>query len=69
LDLEVNCQVTKQKTKNNLENGEEYVGITKTPYWNMMLDRQVLRIEERHVVHMSFLPQEVVRCEIWIGGL
>jgi hypothetical protein len=69
LDLEVNCQVTKQKTKNNLENGEEYVGITKTLYWNMMLDRQVLRIEERHVVHMLFLPQEVVRCEIWIGGL
>ncbi len=31
------------KKKYNLENGEEYVGITKTPYWNMMLDRRVLR--------------------------
>jgi hypothetical protein len=41
LDLEVNCQNTEQETKKNLENGEEYVGITKTTYWNMMLDRRV----------------------------
>jgi hypothetical protein len=34
-----------------------------------MLDRQVLKIEERLMGHMSFLPQEVVRWDIWIGGL
>jgi hypothetical protein len=33
-----------------------------------MLDTQVLKIEERHVRHMSFLPQELVRHEVWIGG-
>jgi hypothetical protein len=25
-DLEANCQVIKRQTKNNLENGKEYVG-------------------------------------------
>jgi hypothetical protein len=35
----------------------------------MMLDKRVLRREERHVGHMSFLPQEVVRWDIWIEGL
>jgi hypothetical protein len=30
--LEANHQVIEQKTQDNLENGEEYVGITKTPY-------------------------------------
>jgi hypothetical protein len=34
-----------------------------------MLDKQVLKTKEKHVGHMSFLPQEVVQCEIWIGGL
>jgi hypothetical protein len=52
----------------NLENGKEYAGITKTPYQNLMLDKRVLRTKERHTRHMSFLPQEVVRCEVWIGG-
>ncbi len=33
-----------------------------------MLDRQVLRIEEIPTRHKSFLPQEMGRCEIWIGG-
>ncbi len=28
LDVGANCQVTKQETEDNLENGEEYVGIT-----------------------------------------
>jgi hypothetical protein len=45
------------------------VGITKTPYQNLMLDKQVMRTKERHVRHRSFLPQEVVRREVWIGGL
>jgi hypothetical protein len=45
------------------------VGITKTPYWNIMLDKRVLKIVERPAGHMSFLPQEVVRREVWIGGL
>ncbi len=69
LDLEANRQITEREIKDNLENGEEYVGIIKTPYRNLMLDRQVLRTKERHVRHMLFLPQEVVRHEVWIGGL
>jgi hypothetical protein len=69
LDLEANCQVTKQETEENLENGKEYVGITKIPYRNLMLDRRVLIIEERLAGHRLFLPQKVVRCEVWIGGL
>jgi hypothetical protein len=70
LDLEANCQGLEKETKENLENGEEYVGITETQYRNLMLDKQVLRTEKRLVGHMSsFLPQEVVRCEVWIGGL
>jgi hypothetical protein len=28
-----------------------------------------MRTKERHVGHMSFLSQEGVQCEIWIGGL
>jgi hypothetical protein len=39
LDLEANRQVIERQTKDNLENGEEYVGLTKTPYHNLMLDR------------------------------
>jgi hypothetical protein len=34
----------------------------------MMLDRRVLRKEERHARHMLFLPQEVVKHEVWISG-
>jgi hypothetical protein len=34
--------------------GREYVGIIKTPYWNLMLDRPILRIEERHAGHIVF---------------
>ncbi len=28
LDLEANCQVTGRQTKDNLENGQEYAGLT-----------------------------------------
>jgi hypothetical protein len=34
-----------------------------------MLDKQVLRIEERLAWHRSFLPQEVVWHEEWTKGL
>ncbi len=34
-----------------------------------MLDKQMLRTKERHVGHMSFLPQEVVWRDIWTKGL
>jgi hypothetical protein len=60
LDLEANRQGLEGKIINNHENGKEYVEIIKTPYWNLMLDRQVLRIKERHVGHMSFLSQGLV---------
>ncbi len=66
--MEANCLITKKQTKDNLKNGEEYVGLIKTPYWNPMLDRSVLRIKERPKGHKSFLPQEMVQCEVWIGG-
>jgi len=58
-----------RQTKNNLENGEEYARLIKTPYHNLMLDKQVLKTNERLAGHRLFLPQKVVRCEIWIGGL
>ncbi len=64
MDLEANCQGRDKQTKKNHENGKEYVEITKIPYWNLMLDKQVLRIEERLARHRSFLPQEVVRHEV-----
>jgi hypothetical protein len=35
----------------------------------MMLDKQVLRTEERPIGHKSFLPQEVVQHEVWTRGL
>jgi len=69
LDLEANCQVIEWQTKKNLENGKDYVGSTKTPYQSLMLDRWILTTKERHVRHRSFLPQEVVRCEVWTSGL
>jgi hypothetical protein len=69
LDLEENCQVTKWKTEDNVENGEKYVGISETPYQNLMLDKWVIRIKEKLARHILFLPQEVVRCETWIDGL
>jgi hypothetical protein len=47
LDLEENHQGLERKTKDNLENGEEYVEIIETPYWNLILDRRVLRTKER----------------------
>jgi len=31
--------VIKKQTQNNIQNGEEYDGLIKTPYWNLMLDR------------------------------
>jgi hypothetical protein len=60
LDLGANRHVIEKQIANNLENGEEYAGLTKTPYRNLMLDRRVLRIEERPAGHKSFVPQEVV---------
>jgi len=34
-----------------------------------MLDKRILSTKERHARHSLFLPQEVVRREIWTGGL
>jgi hypothetical protein len=34
-----------------------------------MLDKRVLRTEERPIGHISFLPQEMVWWDIWIRGL
>ncbi len=33
MDLEANHQGLEKETKDNLENGEEYVGITESPHW------------------------------------
>jgi hypothetical protein len=67
LYLEANHKVTERQIEDNLENGEEYARITKTPYQNLMLDRQVLRIEKRIAKH-KFPPQEMVHHEIWTRG-
>ncbi len=67
--MEANRQGPKWKTKDNLENGGEYAKITKTPYQNMMLDKWILRAKERPIGHRSFLPQEVVRHEVWTSNL
>jgi hypothetical protein len=69
LDLEANCQGPEKEIKDNLENGKEYVRIMETPYQNLMLDRRVLKTEETFIGHKSFLPQEVVRHELWTSGL
>jgi hypothetical protein len=56
LDLEANWQVIERPIENNLENKKEYVGLTETPYQNVMLDKRVLKIEGRLAGHRSFLP-------------
>jgi hypothetical protein len=33
-----------------------------------MLDKQILRIENKPIEHKLFLPQEVVRREVWTNG-
>jgi hypothetical protein len=37
--LEANQHVIEKQIEDNLENGEEYARLTKTPYRNLMLDR------------------------------
>jgi len=39
LDLKANHQIIERKTEDNIENGEEYAGITKISYHNLMLDK------------------------------
>jgi hypothetical protein len=68
LDLDANHQVLKDKQHNN-ENGRKYGHIPKNPYQNLMLEKQVLKIEKRPTRHKLFLPQEVVRREIWTSGI
>jgi hypothetical protein len=41
----------------------------KTPYQNLMLDRRMLKTKERPMGHRSFLPQEVVRWDVWTKDL
>ncbi len=66
--MEENQQIIERQKKDNLENGEEYVGLTKPPYQNLMLDKWILKTKERLIGHKSFLPQDVVWHEVWIGG-
>jgi hypothetical protein len=42
-NLEANSQGLEEETKDNHENGREYVEITQTPYRNQMLNKQVLK--------------------------
>jgi hypothetical protein len=67
--LEANRQVIENQTKDNFENGKEYVGLIETAYQNLMLDKQVLIIEKRLAGHKSFLPQKMVRQDLWTRGL
>jgi hypothetical protein len=48
---------------------EEYARLIETPYYNMMLDKWVLRTKERPARHKFFLLQEVVQWDVWTGGL
>jgi hypothetical protein len=66
--LEANQQIIEKQIDNNLEYGKEYVWLIETPYLNPKLDKRLMIIEERLERHRSFLPQEVVWCEMWIGG-
>jgi hypothetical protein len=66
--LEVDRQITDRQTKYNLENGKEYAKLIKTPYWNLMLEKQVTKTEERPARHKLFLPEEMVRHEVWTWG-
>ncbi len=68
MNLEANWQVNEKHIEDNVGNGQEYAGLTKTLYWSLMLDKQVPRIEERPIGHRSFLPQEVVWWEVWTWG-
>ncbi len=68
LDLEANRQVPKGKIENIHENGRKYAQIIKVPFQNLMLDKQILRIENKPIEHKLFLPQEVVRREVWTNG-
>jgi len=51
-----------------LKNGKKDARLIETPYQNLMLDKEVLRIEERHAGHILVLPQEVVQQDVWIKG-
>ncbi len=44
------------------------MGIIKNPYQNLMLDKRVLRTEERPIRPKSFLSQKVVQHEVWTSG-
>jgi hypothetical protein len=52
--------IIESQTKENFENGEDYVRLIETPYQNLMLNNQVLITEEKLARHMLFLPQEVL---------
>jgi hypothetical protein len=69
LDLEANHQGLEGEIEYNHENGREYAEITKTPYRNLMFNRGVLRTEERLIGYMLFLPQGVVKHEVWTSDL
>ncbi len=67
-DLKVDRQVIEIWTKDNYKNGKEYVELIETPYWNMMLDRWIIKTKEKTTRHKLLLSQEVIWCEIWIRG-
>ncbi len=64
LDLEANCQGPEGEIESNHENGREFVGITRTSYQNLMLERWILRTEKSTIWHKLLLPQEVLRHEV-----
>jgi hypothetical protein len=47
LNLEANHHNPKGEIEDNHGNRKEYVGITQTPYWNLMFNKQILRIKKR----------------------
>jgi hypothetical protein len=59
--LDANQQVIERQTNDNLEYGKEYVGLIKTSYQNLMLDKQVLKTIKRPKRHILFLPQDITQ--------
>jgi hypothetical protein len=45
--LEANHQGLKGEIEDNHENGWGYAGITQTPHWNLILDKQIMKTKER----------------------
>jgi len=68
-NLKASRQLIEKQTKDKFKNGEEYGRLIETTFQNLMLNKWLLRIEERFARNRSFLPQEMVQQDVWTRGL